>query len=225
MATVCACLRAELLQSCLTLCDPMNCSLPGSSVHGIPQARILEWVAISSSRGSSQLRDWTHISYVSCIDRQAVYTSTTWGAQQLFVLSARSSVNLKLLKTKVCGRRKMVGAGGKMDVCSRTGISGLRQDRGKFKLKKNNRGNPQDTTSHLLGWLWKKVSRSVLSDSLRPQECSPPGSSVHGDSLGQNIGIGCHFLLQGIFPTQGSNPGLLHCKRILYHLSRHFIIF
>ena len=43
-------------QSCLTLCNPMNCSPPGSSVHGILQARILEWVAISFSRGSSQPR-------------------------------------------------------------------------------------------------------------------------------------------------------------------------
>ena len=51
---------------CQTLCNPMDCSLPGSSVHGIFQARILEWVGISSSRGSSQLRDWTH---VSCIGR------------------------------------------------------------------------------------------------------------------------------------------------------------
>ena len=42
-----------VIQSCLTLCDPMDCSPPGSSVHGIPQARILEWVAISFSRGSS----------------------------------------------------------------------------------------------------------------------------------------------------------------------------
>ena len=44
-------------QSCLTLCDPMDCSLPGFSVHGIFQARVLEWVAISFSRGSSQPRD------------------------------------------------------------------------------------------------------------------------------------------------------------------------
>ena len=44
-------------QLCLTLCDPMDCSLPGSFVHGILQARILEWVAISFSRGSSQPRD------------------------------------------------------------------------------------------------------------------------------------------------------------------------
>ena len=40
---------------------------------------------------------------------------------------------------------------------------------------------------------------------------SPPGSSVHGDSPGKNTGVGCHDLLQEIFPTQGLNPGLLHC--------------
>ena len=47
------CMGAQSLRSCLTLCDPMNCSPPGSSVHGILQARILEWVAMLSSRGSS----------------------------------------------------------------------------------------------------------------------------------------------------------------------------
>ena len=46
-----------------------------------------------------------------------------------------------------------------------------------------------------------------------------PGSSVHGDSPGTNIGVGNHFLLQGIFTTQESNPGLLPCRRTLYHLS------
>ena len=59
--------------SCVWLCELMNYSLPDSSVHGILQARILEWVAISFSRGSSQLRDWTHISCVSCIGRQILY--------------------------------------------------------------------------------------------------------------------------------------------------------
>ena len=49
--------------------------------------------------------------------------------------------------------------------------------------------------------------------------CSPPGSSVHGDSPGENTGVDCHALLQGIFPTQGSNPGLLHYRQILYCLS------
>ena len=52
-----------------------------------------------------------------------------------------------------------------------------------------------------------------------PMDCSLPGSSVHRDSQGKNTGVGCHGLLQGIFPTQGSNPGLLHCRQILYQLS------
>ena len=56
-------------QSCLTLCDPMNCSPPGSSVHGIFQARILEWITISYSRSSSQPRDRTCISCLSCTGR------------------------------------------------------------------------------------------------------------------------------------------------------------
>ena len=55
---------SEVAQSCPTLCDPIDCSLPGSSVHGIFQAIVLEWIAISFSRGSSWPRDWT---WVSCI--------------------------------------------------------------------------------------------------------------------------------------------------------------
>ena len=55
--------RAKLLQLCPTLWDPMDCSLPGSSVHGISQARILEWIAMLSFRGSSQPRDQTHVFY------------------------------------------------------------------------------------------------------------------------------------------------------------------
>ena len=50
-------------------------------------------------------------------------------------------------------------------------------------------------------------------------DCSSPGSSVHGDSPGKNTGVACSALRQGIFPTQGLNPGLLHCRQILYHLS------
>ena len=52
-----------------------------------------------------------------------------------------------------------------------------------------------------------------------PMDYSPPGSSVHGDSPGKNTEVGCHALLQGIFPTQGLNPGLPHCRQILYLLS------
>ena len=56
---------SEVAQSGLTLCDPMDYSLQGSSVHGISQARVLEWVAISFSRGSSQARNWTEIAHIA----------------------------------------------------------------------------------------------------------------------------------------------------------------
>ena len=56
--------EGEVAQSCPILCDPVDCSLPGSSIHGILQARILEWVAISFSRGSSRPRDQTQVSRI-----------------------------------------------------------------------------------------------------------------------------------------------------------------
>ena len=73
----------------------------------------------------------------------------------------------------------------------------------------------------LFYWLCCVCSVARLCPTLRdPMDCSPPGSFVHGDSPGKNTGVGCHALLQGIFPiTQGSNPGLPHCRRALYHLS------
>ena len=67
---VCVC--AKSLQSCPTLCDPMDCCPSDSSVHGILQARILEWVAVLSSRGSSQPREQTHISPVACLGWQVL---------------------------------------------------------------------------------------------------------------------------------------------------------
>ena len=59
------CMCMPCAQLCLTLCDPMVCSLPGSSVPGISQERILEWVAVYSSKGSSQPKDRTHISCIA----------------------------------------------------------------------------------------------------------------------------------------------------------------
>ena len=59
------CEWVRVARSCLTLCDPMDCSLPGSSVHGNLQARILEWVVVPSSRGSSHARDWTQVSHTA----------------------------------------------------------------------------------------------------------------------------------------------------------------
>ena len=60
-------------QLCLALCDLLDCSPPGSSVHAIPQARIVEWVAISSSRGSSPPRDLICVSCISCIGRRTLH--------------------------------------------------------------------------------------------------------------------------------------------------------
>ena len=71
-----------------------------------------------------------------------------------------------------------------------------------------------------VGWKLKVKVASVLSSSLQQYELYPPGSSVPGDSPGKNTGVDSHALLQGIFPTQGSHPGLLHCRRILYQLSK-----
>ena len=65
-------------------------------------------------------------------------------------------------------------------------------------------------------WKW---SCSVLSDSQRPHRLQPTRLLRPWDFPGKNTGVGCHFLLQGIFLTQGSNPGLPHCRQTLYPLS------
>ena len=76
---------AKLLQSFLSLCDPMDHIQPGSSIHGILQARILEWVAMPFSRRSSWPRDRTCISYISYIGRQVLYHKHHLGSPTEFV--------------------------------------------------------------------------------------------------------------------------------------------
>ena len=78
----CVCVSTAA-QLCPTLWDPMNCNLPGSSVHRIFQARILEWIAISCYKGSSWPRDRTHVSCISCIGRRVLYHWATWEAISL----------------------------------------------------------------------------------------------------------------------------------------------
>ena len=70
-------------------------------------------------------------------------------------------------------------------------------------------------------WGWTPLCLAAQSCPIicKPMNHHPPDSSVQGDSPGKNTGVGCHALLQGIFPTQGSNPSLLHCRQILYQLS------
>ena len=74
MSNECYIRNMSVLQSCLTVCDPMDCSPPDSPVHGILQARILEWVATPSCRGSSGPKDQTCLSYVSCTGRPVFAT-------------------------------------------------------------------------------------------------------------------------------------------------------
>ena len=76
----------------LTLCNPLGYSPPGSSVHGISQARILEWIAISFSRGSSWLRNQTCISCLSCIGRWIFYHWSTWEALMIRKLCLSKAV-------------------------------------------------------------------------------------------------------------------------------------
>ena len=78
-------------QSCPTLCDPMDCSLPGSYVHRIFQARMLERVDISYSRVSSQPRDWSHIPCVSYTGRHSLYLCVTWEASFYALVALRLS--------------------------------------------------------------------------------------------------------------------------------------
>ena len=82
--------KVKVAQSCLTLCDPVDCSQPGSSIHGIFQARILEWVAISFSRGSFQPRDRTQTSHIAgrCLNpwatREAHKNTQLWVKSLVF---------------------------------------------------------------------------------------------------------------------------------------------
>ena len=89
---------AKLLQSCRTLCNPVNCSPPDSSVHGILQERILECVAISYSRTSSPPRDGTCVSNVSCIGRPALYIQPHLGRFIGQRGGAKNSMKTRLFK-------------------------------------------------------------------------------------------------------------------------------
>ena len=137
--------KSEVAQSCPTLSDPMDCSPPGSSIHGIFQARVLEWGAIAFSRISIQL-----FKEIQCM----------------------------ILLTNILYQR---------------------------------------VSNFFLNQIIVLVAQ--MSDSLRPHELQPTRLLCPWDSSGKNIGVSSHSILRGIFPTQRSNPGLPHGRRILYHLN------
>ena len=139
----------------------MDGSPPGSSVHGISQARILERVAISFSRESSWPKEWTQ---------------ETW----------KSSYLLFLINSWWC--------------CA------ILHNLAHWYCK-------------LFSYYSESVSCSVMSDSLQPEGMYPSRLLCLWNSPGKNPGVGSPYLLQDIFPTQGSNLGVLHFRWILYCLS------
>ena len=99
--------RSEVVQLYPTLCYPVDCSPPGSSVHGILQARVLEWVAISSSRGSSQPRDRTQVSHIAgrCFNlwatREAMWETCVWPVGQKEPLEKGVADNSSILAWRI----------------------------------------------------------------------------------------------------------------------------
>ena len=151
-------MKVLVAQLCPTLWDPIDQSLPGSSLHGLLQARILEWVAIPFYRGSSLPRDWTRVSHI------AGKFFTAWATREILTYN----YNLLILFRRLSS---------------------------------------------------VQFSRSVLPDSLWPQGLKPARLICPWNSPGKNSRLGSHSLLHEIFPTQGSNPCLLHCRQVLYHPS------
>ena len=188
----------------------MDCSPPGFSVHEILWARILEWVAISFSRGSSRPRDQIWVSYISCLGRQVLY-HTSMATQD------KDKVWKKCKETDLASCLDPTSC---LPLFSYLPLSFPNSIPNSFSLF-------QGFESHLVVTI-SSAQFEPASVSLLPQscltlcdlmDCTPPGSSVHEVSPGKNTGVGCHAVLQGIFPIQGSNPHLLHCRWILYQLS------
>ena len=178
-------------QLCRILCDLMGCSPPGSSVHGILQAGILEWVAIPFSRGSSWPRDWP---WVSCLTG-GFFTPEHQGSPHIYI-SLYACLHAKSLQSCLTLCDPMA--------CSLPGSSVHGNSPGKntgVGCQATSRGSsqPRDQTqvSHIAG-------RSLTTWVTRGPK---------------NTGVGSLPLLQGIFPTQKSNCSHLHCRRILYQLS------
>ena len=171
---------------CLTLCNRMDCGPLGSSVHGISQAEVLEWVAISSSRGSSQCKNQTCI---SCNGRQILYHWATRESESCSVMSnslpPHESSGVRPSTVPVCIHLLFI----------------------KTVLITVN--------TYTVLTMKVKVTQSCLT------LCDPMDYIVHGiNSAGQNTGVGSLSLLQGIFPTQGSNPDLPHCRRFTVWATR-----
>ena len=161
---------AKSLQWCLTLCNPMDCTLPGFSVHKISQARILEWVAMPFSRGSSPPRDGTHVSL--CF--------LHWQGGSLTLIPPRKppfSMLLLLLLLSHFSRVRL---------CVTPSLGFSRQEHWS--------GLPFPSPMHKKSEKWK-WSHSAISNSSRPHGLQPTRLLHPWDFPGKSTGVACHCLL------------------------------
>ena len=162
--------ESEVAQSSLTLSNPMDCSPPGPSAHGIFQARVLEWVASAFSEYPPN--ETQSLPFTKSQLENVVYSSWSEKYQMscLIFFWGFPRALCKLQNALTLWR--------------------------------------VDIYATISKWLSEKVAL-----------CDPHGLYGPWNSPDKNNGTGSRFLLQGIFPTQGLNPGLLHCWQILYQLS------
>ena len=187
----------------------MDYSLPSFSVHGIFQARILEWVAIPFSRGSSWPRDQTRVSCVSCIGRWILYHWVTW-----------EDTKTSLVLFKFSNFKDEVLQDG-----SYTGK--INQEKKKKEIWRW--GFNSWLLLSLVVWIWASFQSFLnLSFLIYKTVCMcvqlfvtpwtvARQTPLSTGSAGKYNGVGCHSLLQGSFLTQGSHPNLLHCRQVLHH--------
>ena len=203
-----SCVKVQVAQLCLTFCD-----LVAYTVHGILQARILGWVAFPFSRESSQTRDWTRVSHI------AGRFFTSWATRE--APKYRSGLTIP-------------SPADLPDSGIEPGSPALQVD----SLPTELWGKPPScvTQSKLFILFFCKVRKiktlnsngcccfccsvtSVVSNfvHVQPYGLQPARLLCPWDFLGKSSGVCCHALLWGIFPTQVSNLGLLHCRQIFYH--------
>ena len=188
--------------NCVPLCKPLDCSPPSSCVHGIFQARILEWVAISFPRGSSRPRDGTQFSCISFIGRQILYHWAT-----LFFLFSHESCPA-LCNPMDCSisdfplLHYLLAAAAKSLQSCPTLCDPIRRQPTRLPRPWDSPSKNTGVGCHFLLQCMKVKSENEVAHSYltlhSPMDCSPLGSSVHGIFPGKSTGVGCHFLLHTI---------------------------
>ena len=237
---MCVC---SVTQSCLTLCDTMDCSPPGFSAHGFLQARI-------TGVGSPGNLPDPGMHPVSPALAGGFFNTQPPGKPS--VLSQKSNnqgekivyspeQDFPALALLTFGVRPFFLSGVENVPCLIACLAASLASPHQLSVALI---YPQSLTTKISPG-WRRGAKSPLHGVplpnrkaqshpwrgvlclvaqlcpilCHPMDHSPPGSSVHGDSPGKNTGVGCYALLQGIFPTKGSNPGHPYCRRILYQPS------